>query len=133
MDVPNDSFEYFPGGGRGPGLAIVGDFRRLFDVSRGEMDVGGEFPEETSANLQAAKLSRQHFLPGSERRQRDFDDRVKPPDMSRVNSVQPVTNPDRRDWIRFQEAVGPSSVRFGLCIRGLFVINCSSSKNSLIR
>lgn len=27
--------------------------------------------------------------------------------MGRVNPVQPVTNPDGRDWIRFEEAVGP--------------------------
>ena len=107
MDVPNDSLQNFPGVCRGPGLAVVGDFGGFVDVSRGEVDVGGEFPEEASANLQAAQPSRQHFLSGSERRQRNFDDQVKPPDMSRVNPVQVVTNPDRRDRIGFEEAVGP--------------------------
>jgi hypothetical protein len=107
MYTANEGIQYFPGVFRGPGLAILSYFRRFVDVSRGEVDVGGEFPEETSANLQAAQPTIQHFLSGPERRQRDFDDQVKPPNMSRVNTVQLITNPNRRDRIGFQEAVGP--------------------------
>ena len=52
MDVANDGFEYFTGGFRGPGLAVVGDFGGFVDVSRGEVDVGGKFPEAACTDLQ---------------------------------------------------------------------------------
>ena len=42
MDIANDGFEYFAGVCRGPGLAVVGDFGGFVDVTRGEVDVGGE-------------------------------------------------------------------------------------------